>query len=204
MPSSFHAEIPGHTLHVIQRGHGHAECFFNPDDRIAYLGWLRDCARQTSSSLHAYALMGNHVHLLLTPSFKGGTAALMSLLRERHARHAAEFRQREGVLWEEGFDATPAHISRYVLACMRYIELNPVRARMVSRPEQFPWSSHRCNAFGEANELLTPHSAYAVLGRSAAARQVAYRELFRSVKPGGGTRRRATGDAWESGSGFKG
>jgi putative transposase len=188
MPSSFHAEIPGHTLHVIQRGHGHAECFFSSDDRIAYLRWLCEYAEDTGSCVHAYALMDNHVHLLLTPSVKGGTAALMSLLRERHARHAGEVWLREGLLWEKGFDATPVHIHRYVLACMRYIELNPVRARMVSRPEQFPWSSHRCNAFGAANELLTPHSAYAVLGRSVVSRQTAYRELFRSVRPGGSER----------------
>ena len=188
MPPSVFSGIPGHTLHVIQRGHRHAECFFSPDDRVAYLRWLCEYARDTSCSVHAYALMGNHVHLLLTPSVKGGTAALMRLLRERHSRHAAEFWQREGLLWEEGFDATPVHIHRYVLACMRYIELNPVRARMVGRPEQFPWSSHRCNAFGEGNELVTPHSAYAVLGRSAASRQAVYRELFRSVRPGGSER----------------
>ena len=204
MPSSFHAEIPGHTLHVIQRGHGHAECFFSPDDRIAYLRWLGEHARHTGSSVHAYAVMGNHVHLLITPSVRGGTAALMRLLQECHSRHVAEFWQREGLLWEEGFDATPVHIHRYVLACMRYIELNPVRARMVSRPEQFRWSSHCSNAFGETNELLTPHSAYAVLGRSAEVRQAAYRELFRSVKPGGTRRRPASGDGREAGFRFRG
>ena len=204
MPSSFHAEIPGHTLHVIQRGHGHAECFFSPDDRIAYLRWLGEYAHHTASCVHAYALMGNHVHLLLTPSAKGATAALMHLLRERHEWHVAEFWQREGLLWEECFDATPVHIHRYVLACMRYIELHPVRARMVSRPEQFRWSSHCSNAFGETNELLTPHSAYAVLGRSAEVRQAAYRELFRSVKPGGTRRRPASGDGREAGFRFRG
>lgn len=182
-------EIPGHTLHVIQRGRLHAECFFIAQDHIAYLGWLHDYARRTGCAVHAYVLMGNHVHLLLTPSLKGGVAAFMHLLGKRYARHVAEIWRREGALWEEGFDATPVHNNRYVLACMRYIELNPVRARMAARPEQFPWSSHRCNAFGEENALLTPHSAYAVLGRGVAARQAAYRDLFKSVRPGGARRR---------------
>ena len=180
-------EIPGHTLHVIQRGRLHGACFFSQQDRLAYLGWLGDYAKHTGCAVHAYVLMGNHVHLMLTPSRQGGVAALLRLLGARYARHIAETRQREAAqtgqretaLWEEGFDATPVHNNRYALACMRYIELNPVRARMAGRPEQFRWSSHRCNALGEENTLLTPHSAYAVLGRGAAARQAAYRELFK-------------------------
>jgi putative transposase len=142
---------------------------------------------------------------LLTPSRQGGVAALLHLLGTRYARYVAETwqreeaqagqyegaqaGQREGALWEEGFDVTPVHNNRYALACMRYIELNPVRARMARSPEQFRWSSYRCNALGEANALLTPHAAYAVLGRGAAARQAAYRELFKSVRPGGARRR---------------
>ncbi len=182
-------EIPGHPLHVIQRGRLHAACFFSSEDRLAYLGWLGDYAGHTGCAVHAYVLMGNHVHLLLTPSRKGGVASLMRLLGARYARHVVETWQREGALWEEGFDATPVHINRYVLACMRYIELNPVRARMAAWPAQYRWSSHRYNALGEANTLLTPHAAYAVLGRGAAARQAAYRELFKSVRPGGARRR---------------
>ncbi len=182
-------EIPGHTLHVIQRGRLHAACFFSTGDRLAYLGWLGEFASQTGCAVHAYVLMGNHVHLLLTPSRQGGVATLLRLLGTRYARHVAESRQREGALWEEGFDATPVHNNRYALACMRYIELNPVRARMARSPEQFRWSSHRCHALGEENALLTSHAAYAVLGRGAAARQAAYRELFKNVRPGGAMRR---------------
>ena len=181
-------EIPGHTLHVIQRGRLHAACFFSSEDRAAYLGWLGDYARHTGCAVHAYVLMGNHVHLLLTPSRQGSVAALLRLLGERYARHVAATWQREEALWEEGFDATPVHNNRYALACMRYIELNPVRARMARSPEQFRWSSHRHYALGEANPLLTPHAAYAVLGRGAAARQAAYREFCKGVRPGGAGR----------------
>ena len=193
-------EIPGHTLHVIQRSRLHAECFFSSDDRAAYLGWLGDYARHTGCAVHAYVLMGNHVHLLLTPSRQGGVVSLMRLLGTRYARHVAETWQREGPLWEDGFSATPVHIHRYVLACMRYIELNPVRARMARNPEQFRWSSHRCNALGEENALLTPHAAYSVLGRGAAARQAAYREFCNSLRPGGARRR----VGFQGDSGFKG
>ena len=204
MPPSAYAELPGHTLHVIQRGHLRAKCFFNRDDRVAYLAWLREYAAQTACAVHAYALMGNHVHLLLTPSLRGGAGTLVRMLKERHAKHVAQAWQLEGLLWEEGFDATPVHQHRHVLACMRYIELNPVRARLAGRPEQFPWSSHRSNAFGEVNALLTPHSAYAVLGRSAAARQAAYRALFGGIRPGGSGRRAQPEHGLGAGPGFKG
>jgi putative transposase len=197
-------EIPGHTLHVIQRGSQHAECFFSADDRLAYLGWLDDYARQAGCAVHAYALMGNHVHLLLTPSVKGGAGCLMHLLKDRHTRHVVETWQREGDLWEQSIDITSVHNHRYVLACMRYIELNPVRARMAGRPEQFPWSSHRSNALGEENALLTPHSAYAALGRSAAGRQAAYRAMFKGVRPGGATRRPDDKPHLKTEIGFKG
>ena len=204
MPLFAYPEIPGHTLHVIQRGRLHAKCFFIAEDHSAYLGWLHDYARHTGCAVHAYVLMGNHVHLLLTPSKKGGVAALMHLLGERYARHVLETWQREGELWEEGFDATPVYNNRYVLACMRYIELNPVRARMAARPEQFRWSSHRCNAFGEENALLTPHAAYAVLGRGAVARQEAYREMFKNVRPGGARRRPRPNDERKENFDFNG
>ncbi len=183
-------EIPGHTLHLTRRGRLHAACFFASADREAYLRWLGEYARSTGCALHAYVLMGNHVHLLLTPSRPGGVAALIRLLEEAYACHLADTRTRSDALWEDGISATPVHANRYVLACMRYIELNPVRARMARGPEQFRWSSHRCNALGESNPLVTPHSAYAALARGTAARQAAYREFCQGVRPGGATQRR--------------
>ena len=172
-------EIPGHPLHVIQRGHLQAACFFGDEDCAAYLGWLGRYAARLACSVHAYVLMGNHVHLLLTPSRAGGVIRLMRALGERYARHVADVHHRDGALWEDRYDAVPVHVPRYLLFCMRYIELNPVRARVVAWPGQYRWSSFRANALGHNDALLTPHAHYCALGRDAESRQAAYRALFR-------------------------
>jgi putative transposase len=178
MPRPDCAEIPGHPLHVIQRGRLQAACFFGEDDCVAYLRWLGRYAARFGCSVHAYVLMGNHVHLLLTPSRAGGVAELMRTLSERYARYVEANRKHDGALWEDGYQAVPVHVGRYLLSCMRYIELNPVRARVVARPGQYPWSSFRANALGQDDPLLTPHAHYCALGRSAESRQAAYLALF--------------------------
>jgi len=165
-------------LHVIQRGRLRSACFFGEKDCVAYLGWLGQCAERYACSVHAYVLMGNHVHLLLTPSCAGGVAGLVRTLSERYARYVCESHHLNCALWEDRYEALPVHVGRYLLACMRYIELNPVRARVVAWPGQYRWSSFRANALGRADALLTPHAHYCALGRSTASRQAAYRALF--------------------------
>ncbi|HEY5292049.1 MAG TPA: transposase [Burkholderiales bacterium] len=176
-------EIPGHPLHVIQRGHLRSACFFGEEDCVVYLGWLGGYAARYSCSVHAYVLMCNHVHLLLTPSRAGGVASLMRSLNERYARYVDEIQHRDGALWEDRYEAVPVHVGRYLLSCMRYIELNPVRARAVARPGQYLWSSFRANALGHDDALLTPHAHYCALGRDAESRQAAYRALFQHQTP---------------------
>ena len=176
-------EIPGHPLHVIQRGRFRSACFCGDEDCAAYLAWLGQSAASHGCSIHAYVLMGNHVHLLLTPSRERGVTSLMRAACELYARSTDAGRRRDGALWEDGFEAFPVHVWRYLLACMRYIELNPVRARVVARPEQYRWSSFRANALGRDDPLLTPHAHYCALGRSAGSRQAAYRALFRQQTP---------------------
>lgn len=176
-------EIPGHPLHLIQRGHLRTACFFGDEDCVAYLGWLGRYAPHFGCSVHAYVLMGNHVHLLLTPSRAGGVAGLMRSLGERYARYVDEVHHRDGALWEDRYEAVPVHVRRYLLSCMRYIELNPVRARVVALPGQYRWSSFRANALGQEDALLTPHAHYCVLGRDAASRQTAYLALFPQRAP---------------------
>jgi len=171
-------EIPGHPLHVIQRGCLRLACFFGEEDCAAYLGWVGQYAASFGCSVHAYVLMGNHVHLLLTPSREGGVASLMHSLGERYAHYAYDIHHRDGALWEDRYEVVPVHVGRYLLSCMRYIELNPVRARVVARPGQYRWSSFRANALGRDDALLTPHAHYCALGRCAEARQAAYRALF--------------------------
>ncbi len=178
MLSPVRFEIPGHPLHVIQRGYLRSACFFGEEDCTAYLGWLGRYRAHFGCSVHAYVLMGNHVHLLVTPSRTDGVAGLMRSLGERYARYFNDVHQRDGALWEDHYEAVPVHVGRYLLSCMRYIELNPVHARVVASPGQYRWSSFRANALGHNDPLLTPHAHYCVLGRSAEARQAAYRTLF--------------------------
>lgn len=183
MPRPIYPEIPGHPLHVIQRGRLRSACFFGDEDCAAYLAWLERYAACFGCSVHAYVLMGNHVHLLLTPSRAGGVAGLMRSLGERYARYFNDVHQRDGALWEDHYEAVPVHVGRYLLYCMRYIELNPVRARVVASPGQYRWSSFHANALGQDNALLTPHAHYCALGRGPESRQAAYRALFRDHAP---------------------
>lgn len=170
---------PGVALHVIQRGYRRGACFFCARDRIAYLHWLGRYAAHCECAVHAYALMANHVHVLVTPSGAGGVSALMPALCKRYERHVGEAHGREGMLWEEGRELRPVYAPRYVLACMRYVELNPVRAGLVARPGDYRWSSFRSNALGREDSVVTPHPLYYALGRSPASRRAAYLEFVR-------------------------
>jgi putative transposase len=122
--------------------------------------------------------MSNHVHLLVTPSRAGSATRLVHSLRERYARHALGEHERKAALWDDRVELRPVYPRRYLLECMRYIELNPVRAGLVARAPEYDWSSHRANALGEPSALLTPHAFYCALGRTAEARQAAYRAMF--------------------------
>jgi len=178
MPTARASHLAGHTLHVIQRGYGRAACFLDDRDRLAYLHWLARYAGHTGCAMHAYVLMGNHVHMLLTPSRADGVSCLLRSLGERYTRYFCEAREHAATLWEDRVEARPVYPTRYLLACMRYIESNPVRAGLVARPDQYRWSSFRSNALGCADALVTPHAFYCALGRTPAFRQAAYRALF--------------------------
>ena len=165
------------TLHVVQRARERRPCFSCTGDRAAYLEALRECTAR-ECAVHAYALMGNHVHLLITALRAGGAARLMPALAAGYARYLAAAYGHEDRVWEEAYDASPVHARRHLLACMRYIEENPVRAGLAVHPGEYPWSSYRANALGEDDDLLTPHAHYYSLGRSPAERRAAYAALF--------------------------
>lgn len=176
------AEVP---LHLIQRGNNRQACFYADDDARCYLGWLHEYAVKTQCRVHAYVLMTNHVHLLLTPATAGGAGQLMKALGQRYVQHINRTYGRSGTLWEGRFRSCLTQEEDYLLACQRYIELNPVRAGIVEHPAEYRWSSYRANAQGEADPLLTPHALYLALGASVDERLAAYRELFRhELDPG--------------------
>ena len=171
-------KTPGHTLHLAQRGGGRAACFSCAQDRAAYLEGLARHAAGSGCAVHAYVLMGNHVHLLLTPSRSDSVGSLLEGVGKDYARHLGEAYGHARPLWDERVEIRPVFPRRYLLACMRYIELNPVRAGLAARPGDYRWSSFGANALCAADSLVTPHAFYYALGRSAAERQAAYRALF--------------------------
>jgi putative transposase len=194
--------LPDQPLHVIQRGNNREPVFFAEDDYRRYLGWLGEAAAEHGVALHAYVLMTNHVHLLATPGDAQGLSRMMQSLGRRYVRSVNALYRRTGTLWEGRYRAAPIEAAAHLLACMRYIELNPVRARMVRKPGNYPWSSHRGNAEGAADPLLTPHALYRALGATPKTRATSYRALFGAALPAGfvDELRHATNGGWALGS----
>jgi len=185
MPRRARLYLPNVPLHVIQRGNNRQACFFTDQDYPFYLDNLAQASHNTGCQIHAYVLMTNHVHLLLSSSQPQGVGDMMKMLGQRYVQYVNRAYRRSGTLWEGRFRSCPTQEDAYLLTCMRYIELNPVRAGMVEHPGDYRWSSYRANAQGEASALLTPHPLYLALDRDDAARQIAYRELFRNeLDPG--------------------
>ena len=180
MPRRPRLAVGGVPLHIIQRGNNRTACFFNDSDRRLYLEWLAEYASLSDCAIHAYVLMTNHVHLLLTPQQSDSAALLMRRQGQRYAQYVNRTYQRSGTLWEGRYRSCIAQDERYVLACYRYIEMNPVRANMVEHPAEYPWSSYLVNAGGKLSDLVTLHKSYFHLGATAAERQFAYRALFDS------------------------
>ena len=181
MPRRARIALAGVPLHVIQRGNNRQACFYSDDDYHFYLDHLCQCARHAGCAIHAYVLMTNHVHLLLTPYEADAAGHLMKLLGQRYVQHVNRLYRRSGTLWEGRFRSCIVQDEAYLLGCSRYIELNPVRARMVAQPAEYRWSSYRANAQGEADGLTEAHPIYTALGRQAQQRQAAYRDLFHNA-----------------------
>jgi len=180
------AEVP---QHIVQRGINREPCFFAEEDYHCYLHWLQKSAGDWHCAIHAYVLMTNHVHLLVTPEQPDGIAKMMQSIGRRYVQYINRSYRRSGSLWEGRFKSSLVQAEEYLLTCMRYIELNPVRAGLVAAPGEYRWSSFRSNALGHEDALVTPHSCYYALGRSPALRQAAYRALFRDEASGTGPRR---------------
>ena len=138
---------------MVQRGNDRQPCFFGSGDYARYRDTLNEIAIREGCAIHAYVLMSNHVHPLLTPSGTGQVGRLMQALGRRYVRHVNVRHHRTGTLWEGRYKANFVASDRYVLQCLRYIELNPLRAGMAIDPSDYPWSSHRHNALAEHDRL---------------------------------------------------
>ena len=170
--------LPDQPLHVIQRGNNRQPIFFCRDDYRRLHAWLAEAAAAHDCSVHAYVLMTNHLHLLVTPGSDQSLPRTMQALGRRYVRHVNEANRRSGTLWEGRYRAAPIDSEAYFLACCRYIELNPVRAGIVAHPGDYGWSSYRAHAFGAADPLVCGHALYCGLGGSPGECRGAYRALF--------------------------
>jgi putative transposase len=177
--------LENYTQHVIQRGANRDPCFYAEEDYRCYLDCLSDALARYECECHAYVLMTNHVHLLLTPRAVSAIAQVMKLVGQRFTQYMNHTYRRTGSMWEGRYKASMIDADRYLLTCYRYIELNPVRAGMVEKPSEYRWSSARTNGFCTGTDIgsdpvgLTLGEAYKGLGLDDKARQQAYRELFR-------------------------
>ena len=180
MPRKPRFYLPNFPVHIIQRGHSREPVFFEPDDYSAYLSWLQEAAERYGVEIHAYVLMANHIHILATPDSKNSISLMMQYVGRHYVPYINYTYGTSGTIWEGRYKASMIHDEEYLLACMRYIELNPVRANMVKSPGTYRWSSYRANAQGRVNQFIQPHPLYLALGRTKQRRLDAYKALFKS------------------------
>jgi len=174
-PRAFHA---GRTFHLVRRGHNREPCFPGPEDHALYLSLLVQFARETATAVHAWVLMSNHVHLLVTAGGPGSPSALMHRVGLAYGKATNRRYGRTGTLWEDRFDASPVDGDRYALGCSRYIELNPVRAGIVDHPADYRWSSYHDNTRPDRETWLIPHPSFLALGCTPSEAAAHYRRLF--------------------------
>ena len=172
--------LPGVPQHVIQRGNNREVIFAHQEDYSFYLEKLGEALDKHSCQLHAYVLMTNHVHLLITPNEENSLGKVMQSLGRSYVQYFNYVYNRTGTLWEGRYKATLLNSEQYLLTCMRYIELNPIRANMVNHPSEYPYSSYANNAVGKQDKLITPHNVYKRLGKTEPERQKNYRSLFKT------------------------
>jgi REP-associated tyrosine transposase len=194
MPRTARLVVPGVALHVRHRGHNRAACFFDEQDFALYRGLLGKFAREHGCAVHAYCLMTNHVHLLVTPRAEDSCALMMKRLAQCYTQYVNKDRERTGSLWEGRYRSCLVASERYALACYRYVELNPVNAGMVTHPREYRWSSYLANAEGKPDRLIEPHPAYPGAN--------AYRGLFEDkfIEPLVEELRKATSGGYAAGS----
>jgi len=179
MPRRARLKVADLPLHIIQRGNNRTPCFYADEDYGLYLHHLAQLASKFECAIHAYVLMTNHVHLLLTSSKEDGPSLLMKHLGQRYVQYVNKTYRRSGTLWEGRFRSSIVQRDGYALKCQRYIELNPVRASMVKHPGEYVWSSYQTNAGLRPSTLIVPHQEYVGLGETAELRASAYRRSFR-------------------------
>jgi putative transposase len=183
MPRTKRLDLAGVARHVVQRGNDRQPCFFRDGDYRYYLQTLQEACTKYRCRVHAYVLMTNHVHLLMTPEEPDSISKVMQALGSRYVRYVNDTLGRSGTLWEGRYKASLVDTERYVMACYRYIELNPVRAGMLSEAGDYLWSSYPCNGQGRIDPLVSPHHVYLRTAADPAGRQLYHREFVAQAIP---------------------
>ncbi|HEV7990977.1 MAG TPA: transposase [Gemmatimonadaceae bacterium] len=177
MPRQRRVVIPNVPLHITQRGVDRCPTFLADADFAFYRRTLGDALAVARCSVHAYVLMTNHVHLLVTPMDRGGPAKMMRMIGRRYVRYFNDRYGRTGTLWEGRFRSTLVESAHHFFACSRYIEQNPVRAQIAREPRDYTWSSVHRNAYGREDVVVSEHPLYSQLGGELATRTAEYRAL---------------------------
>ena len=172
--------LPGQPHHIIQRGNNRQPIFLSSGDRQFLLDLLKETSTKFGVAIHAYVLMSNHFHVLATPGTADGLPQMMQAVGRRYVRLFNDSNDRSGTLWEGRYKSTLIQADRYLLACMIYIDLNPVRAGLVTQAADFPWSSYGHYAGQRVDELITPHPLFWTLGNTPFAREAAYLQLVQA------------------------
>ena len=180
MPRKPRFIIPNVPVHIVQRGHSRNPVFFEDSDYLAYLDWLKAGALRYKVAIHAYVLMANHIHILATPTDVEGITRMMQYVGRHYVPYINFTYGTSGSLWEGRYKASLIQDETYLLTCMRYIELNPVRADMVRSPGHYRWSSYRANGQAQSDALVVPHYLYLSLGKDKYERCEAYKALFKA------------------------
>ena len=180
MPRRLRHYLPGIPAHIIQRGNNRQACFYAEPDYRFYLDCLEQAAADHGVAVHAYVLMTNHIHLLLTPDTEDGVSRTLQAVGRRYVQYINQTYRRTGTLWEGRHKASLIDSERYLLSCYRYIELNPVRAGMAADPGAYRWSSFRAHAWGRTDDVIQDHALYRALGAMPSARQAAYRAFVQT------------------------
>jgi len=181
MPRHSRLVLPAVPLHVIQRGYDRQQCFFVDDDFAVFRQWLHEEAVIAQCQVHAYVLMSNHVHLLVSAEDAERLAAMMKGVTQKYAQYFNRWHQMTGSPWDGRYKSCLVQTEGYLLTCQRYIEMNPVRAGMVRFPGNYKWTSYRSNAEGRHDEVVTPHPVYLRLGMNDSERRQAYMRLFQDT-----------------------
>jgi putative transposase len=182
MPRKPRFYLPNMPVHIWQRGNNRQEIFFAESDYHAYLTWLHQGATRYGCAIHAYVLMPNHVHCLITPETTNGVGQMMQFVGRNYVSYINRTYDRSGTLWEGRYKSCLVNPAQYGLACYRYLETNPVRSKLVATPGDYRWSSYPANALGKHQDKLSPLNTYNALGNTAADRQQAYQALISQVQ----------------------